>query len=159
MHAAILSILLLLTFPATGQTVHWLNEEHDRVEDVLQAFPGKVIYVDFWASWCRPCLASMPASKVLQDSLRNEPVVFLFLGYNDKQEAWQQAIETHELRGYHYWLSPEETARIRRQFAIVAIPHYAIIGPDGEIAYLQTLEPDYPGLKADLRALYPSTPK
>lgn len=147
-------ILLLGTLAGKAQSTVVLDTTYASLDDLWAQFEGKVVYVDFWASWCRPCLEMMPASKQLQQQWADEDsLVFLFLGYRDKRDHWSAAIKRLGLTGFHYWLTPAQTQQARKIFNITAIPHYALIGKDGKIAYLQTLDPTFPGLEKDFKTL------
>ena len=45
----------------------------------LKDFAGKVVYLEFWATWCPPCVAGIPRTNRIIDKLAGEPVVFLFV--------------------------------------------------------------------------------
>ncbi len=44
----------------------------------LSQFEGKTVFINFWATWCKPCIQEMPTIEILQDKLKNEKIVFLF---------------------------------------------------------------------------------
>jgi thiol-disulfide isomerase/thioredoxin len=68
---------------STGNIVH------------LSDFKGKVVYIDFWGTWCYPCIQEIPDALKLQEKYKDKPVVFLYvaLEYNEKNIAeWKQFI-------------------------------------------------------------------
>lgn len=70
-----------------------------KYDELLQKHTGKVIYVDFWASWCAPCMQEMPASIKLHHEYKNKDIIFIYVAYNDKEENWKQALNTTRLAG------------------------------------------------------------
>lgn len=53
----------------------------------LEALKGKVIVLDFWATWCKPCLAAFPAMKLVEERYRDNPnVVFLFVNTLERKK-------------------------------------------------------------------------
>lgn len=154
-------LIIVLGFPLpltlSAQVTEVMDTTYGSLEELWQQFAGKVVYVDFWASWCRPCIEEIPAARTLQEEWAAESdMVFLMLGYNDKKDRWRQAIEQHQIPGTHYFLPPDQSQAARRLFGITAIPHYALINRQGDIEYVQTVGPDYPNLSKDFRTLlYP----
>lgn len=103
------------------------------LNEIFQKYKGKVIYLDFWASWCGPCKAEMPNSNALKNKLKGKDVVFLYFGYQDKKENWLAARKELEIQGEHYLLSPQLIKEASELFQIVGIPHYVIIDKEGNI--------------------------
>lgn len=103
------------------------------IDSITSKYKNKVIYIDFWAPWCAPCMEEMPNSKVVQNELKNEDVVFLFLATKCKEEAWKATIANEKLTGEHILLSNDEYKILSGQLGIIGIPHYTLIDKQGNI--------------------------
>lgn len=108
---------------------------------IFSKYKGKVIYVDFWASWCAPCRSEMPNAALLKQKLKGKDIVFLYLGYNDKEKPWQKAREQLAIEGEHYLLDQAMMKEANDLFGINGIPHYAIINRDGSIVEMHADRP------------------
>lgn len=109
------------------------NNGTNSLVDIFKKFEGKVIYVDFWASWCVPCRAEMPNAAILKEKLKGKNIIFLYFGYNDKEKAWLKARNQLGIQGEHYLLNDKMIKEADELFVINGIPHYAIIDKDGRI--------------------------
>lgn len=119
--------------PKTESAINVNDSKTNSLIDIFKKYLGKVIYVDFWASWCVPCRAEMPNSAELKDKLKGKNIVFLYLGYNDKEKAWLKARKQIGIQGEHYLLDDKMIKEADELFVINGIPHYAIIDKDGKI--------------------------
>lgn len=117
---------------ALSATVN-VNSSTGSLNEIFRKYKGKVIYVDFWASWCVPCRAEMPNAAVLKKNLKGKDIVFLYFGYNDKEKAWLKAREQLSVEGEHYLLNDTMRKEADALFGINGIPHYAIIDKNGGI--------------------------
>ena len=109
------------------------NNNAASLSEIFRKYKGKVIYVDFWASWCIPCRAEMPNAEVLKKKLTGKDIVFLYFGYDDKEKAWLKAREQLSVEGEHYLLNEKLLNETNALFGIKSIPHYAIIDKNGDI--------------------------
>ncbi len=118
------------------------GEEDDAFfNKIIQQFRGKVIYIDFWADWCSPCRAGFKPAERLKKEYTGKDVVFLYFGYNCKNERWDQVIKQDQVSGYHYWLDNEQGKVLKEKFGIIGIPHYLLVDRKGDISANQAPEP------------------
>jgi len=110
-----------------------ISEEQLVFKTLPDRFPNKVIYVDFWAPWCGPCMAEMPHSKELQEKLKEKEVVFVFLAGRCSEVSWKATIAEKQLSGEHFMLADKEYALLADKFNIAGIPRYMVIDKKGMI--------------------------
>lgn len=103
------------------------------IDTISSKYSGKVIYIDFWAPWCSPCMAELPNSKTLQQDYKNQNVIFLFLANRCKEDAWKSTIANKGLTGEHILLSDDQYNLLSGEFGITGIPHYVLIDRKGNI--------------------------
>lgn len=94
----------------------------------LADFAGRPLVINFWASWCPPCVLEMPEFEKVHQALGAEVA---FLGVNvqdDPEDALNLATET----GVSYSLAADPSAEIQLGFAIISLPATLFISPDGQ---------------------------
>ena len=110
-----------------------VNSSAGSLGEIFKKYKGKVIYVDFWASWCIPCRGEMPNAAELKKKLAGQDIVFLYFGYKDTENPWLKAREQLTVEGEHYLLNETMAKEAEVLFGINSIPHYAIIDKNGSI--------------------------
>lgn len=142
---SLIAVLLIVTSQLSAQT-HKLDLKEDSVlllaaDQTRTSFSrfiadnkGKVIYIDIWASWCRPCLQEMPSSHTLKEKLNGEPVVFLYLSVDEEFENWQQAVQRFGLKEENsFYLVNARESPLVDKLKISSIPRYVVIDKNGKI--------------------------
>lgn len=95
---------------------------------------GKVVYIDFWGSWCKACLAQMPNSATVQKKFKNKDVVFLFIDFYDTKEKWLKTIKERKLSGLHVKAEKTDEEYFDNIFGIKqGFPRYALLDKDGRL--------------------------
>lgn len=121
--------------------------EADKVFDaIMEKYKGKVVYVDFWATWCAPCRSGIERIKPLKDELANENVAFVYITNQTSPKAtYDNMIPT--IKGEHYRVSADEWNILSGMFKISGIPHYTLVGKDGKVINPHLSHMENPQLK------------
>ena len=101
----------------------------------LSDFTGKLVYIDFWATWCSTCIKEMPASIKLQEKFKDsKDLVFLFVSIDNDHDKWKNYLKKHtDLTGVQINITEETSNETRKNYFINSVPRYMIIGKDGKI--------------------------
>ena len=107
------------------------------LQDIINANKGKVIYIDFWASWCAPCRRAMPSSIKLKKEYKNEKIVFVYLALNDKNENWKKAFEEEGLKDfdYNYIIENSKSSKLIDDLNLKSIPRYILYDKMGKLVH------------------------
>ncbi|HEX3684392.1 MAG TPA: redoxin domain-containing protein [Bryobacteraceae bacterium] len=111
--------------PAADFVLRNLDGETMRLSDLR----GKIVVLDFWATWCPPCRHELPTINKLAEQLRDKDVVFL--GINDEGAATVKSFnKKHE---YTFTTLEDTNRKVHRAYQASAIPSVFVIGRDGVI--------------------------
>ncbi len=155
--AAVLGLLFILTTAAYSQPAALSQEESGILADLglqevrgappfldftlddlagnkvkLSSFKGKVVLLNFWATWCPPCRAEMPSMEKLYQSLRNNPE-FVFLAV-DSQEDPATVKSFIEKNKYHFPVLLDVNGAVTAQYSVRAYPTTYLIDRRGRVA-------------------------
>ncbi len=114
----------------------------------------KIKYIDFWASWCGPCIAEMAYSKKLEKSFQSQ-VDFIYISIDKNFSHWTDAIEKIGIStGEHNFLIPTTTNGVNFMGQnIREIPRYIIVDRKGQVFHKNAPRPSDPNLPAILKRL------
>ncbi len=99
----------------------------------LSDFHGKVVMMDFWASWCGPCMREMPHMKAIkQEMAGHQDLVFVYVSIDTDVDAWKNTVERVEIEGIHF-NTPGRERGVPALYNVKWIPTFYVIGRDGKI--------------------------
>ena len=123
----------------------------------LSDFIGKIVYMDFWGTWCEPCIQEIPGALKLQEKYKDKPVVFIYVAmeYDEENIAnWKQFILGENERLGHFlnnkpfpgihlvaekqFLNPDI-----KPYKLNFAPTYVLIDQNGNLVSARAERPDY----------------
>lgn len=96
----------------------------------LSDFKGKKVFLNFWASWCRPCLSEMPDIEKLYSETKDSDLVILAVNLGEDEDTVKSFADINK---YNFTVLLDLDERIGRQYNITAIPTSFFIDKDGNI--------------------------
>lgn len=106
---------------------------------------GKVVVLDFWASWCAPCRAYIPTLREHYLKFKDKGVVFVSVSVDDDPSKWMEALNAHKMEWVQVLAAGgfKETGGVRKLFNITGIPYMVVVDKNGKIgASLDYFEKD-----------------
>lgn len=129
-----LALALALALPASAKkapefkVAKVLNAPVSEVKS-LASLKGKVVFLEFWATWCAPCVAGVPRTNRLIESLKGEPVVFLSVT-DEPADMIAAFLKTHEFKA---WVGIDEAKSSFKAYKNKSRPDGWLIGKDGTL--------------------------
>lgn len=122
-----------------GYFVHQVGEsEGDALfVDLIKDFKGKVVFIDFWNTWCGPCRQAMKQMEPMEKEFDGKDVVFLYLADESSPlEEYNNTIVS--MKGHHYRLTQKQSSSLKNKWKFTGIPSYVIVGRDGMVKDFHT---------------------
>lgn len=127
--------LTVLNYPGVGEAAPDFEVTTRKNESIkLADLRGKVILVDFWASWCSPCLAQMPKLKKLHKKFEgNDRFIMIGLSADWDLEQLNRCLAEHKFPWLQANIGDMAESAIIKAYGIGSLPSTVLIGPDGKI--------------------------
>jgi thiol-disulfide isomerase/thioredoxin len=105
-------------------------------EVTLEELKGKIIYLDFWATWCAPCIQALPHTERIRQRFNENDVVFLYINLDEDKYKWLRYLEEHHLGGKHVSGNSPNPYResVSALYQATKLPSTVIIDRNGNIA-------------------------
>ena len=144
-----LALLLALALPAAAEELKpWTGGATPPLEltdlrgkkHSLADYRGKVVLVNFWATWCEPCREEMPSMERLRISLAERPFAVLAVNLAEPESRITKFLDTVPV-GFPILL--DRDTKTTRAWQAKVLPATYIVGPDGAIRYRHVGELDW----------------
>ncbi len=95
---------------------------------MLSQFKGQVVVLNFWASWCPPCIAETPSLVKMQQQMKAKGIVVVAISADEDAEAYHRFIQKY---GMDFVTVRDPSAKIQHLYGTIQIPETYIIDRDG----------------------------
>ena len=95
-------------------------------------YKGKVLVIDFWASWCGPCRKEIPHMKEYYEEFKDKGVEFLSVSIDANEEAWRKALKEENM-AWPQGLAKEAGKEVKELYQFTGIPFILVIDKEGNI--------------------------
>ena len=97
-----------------------------------QKFRGRVVLLDFWATWCAPCIATMPSMHRLEQKFSGQPFVLVGVSLDQDPNLWQTFVAKNKLT----WPQClDQSGNLQKEFQVHGPPAYVLIDANGDIRF------------------------
>ena len=104
----------------------------DGSEEKLSAYAGKVVLLNFWATWCGPCVAALPELRQLAAMYPKDRFEILAVSIDDDVQTVTEFMEVHPMPWAH-WHVGARSELVRRNWHVRSWPTYVVVDSGGEI--------------------------
>ncbi|WP_170866122.1 TlpA family protein disulfide reductase [Pontibacter flavimaris] len=100
------------------------------METIVAKHQNKVVFIDFWATWCAPCLEAMNEFKSTKGEFHGKEVAFVYLtNGSSPRKRWEEKIKG--IGSEHYYLTGAQWEHVMDQFEFEAVPSYLLYNKEG----------------------------
>lgn len=116
----------------------------------LKDFRGKLVYIDFWATWCGPCLQETPHFKKLQKDYKGKDIVFVSISIDEDKKSWLKSVQQEKPEYISLITENGRNSKILKAYQINNIPTFILIDKEGKLINQNAPRPSSPDIKKTL---------
>ena len=121
----------------------------DLFASIISKFRGKVLLVDFWATWCGPCRMANKEMAPMKEELKDKDIVYVYItGETSPKGTWENMIP--DIHGEHFRVTDKQWAYLGNAMGIEGVPTYFVIDREGNIKYKSVGFPGVQKMKEEL---------
>jgi|TARA_R110000851_G_scaffold328431_2_gene498965 thiol-disulfide isomerase/thioredoxin len=96
-------------------------------------YRGQILFIDFWASWCKPCRAQFPELTIINNDFEEKGVKILGVSIDEKTDDWLNALETEKPKWKNVIDIEGFTGKLANKYGIFSIPYNVLVNENGKV--------------------------
>lgn len=108
-------------------------DSEERLHELRQ-YKDKIIYLNFYATWCSPCIKNIPSRNRLYERMKNEKdFIMINVCIDSKVDKWQELINKHEMQGLNVYADGNWNKKIKESYGIHGVPQYVLVNKENTL--------------------------
>lgn len=137
---------------ALSQKIMSQDGKKTSVADVFQKHKGKILIIDFWASWCQDCITALPSAKMLQEN--NPELDFVYFSLDRSHAQWKKGLDKYQITNQeNYWFDSGWKNNFNNYIDLDWVPRFMVIDQTGNIAKYYAIHPTDPDIQKTIYSL------
>lgn len=96
-------------------------------------FRGQILFIDFWASWCKPCRAQFPELTIINNDFKEKGLTILGVSIDEKKDVWLKAMEKENPKWKNLIDIEGFSGKLANKYGIFAIPYNVLVDEKGKV--------------------------
>lgn len=99
----------------------------------LESLKGKLVYIDFWATWCGPCRHELPYLEEVEKAYEGKNIVFISMSVDTDMVAWDKMVKEKKMKGLQLHADGDWNSTAAKDYQVKGIPTFVLIDHNGMI--------------------------
>nr|WP_314287259.1 TlpA disulfide reductase family protein [uncultured Capnocytophaga sp.] len=114
-----------------------------------ESFKGKLLYIDIWATWCKPCLGEIEPLKALQEQYKDKNIAFVSISIDNTEDLdkWKAMVKEKALKGVQLHTDLRKNSAFAENYRISGIPRFILVSKEGTIINFNAPRPSEAKIK------------